>query len=646
MRIQNSFNDVLKNYMYRYTVLSAILILGVAIILYGVLYYGIFCETFDLFEAEVENTINNEIDNEIRQLQFHFSEITNQTNLLGQTYSELFNNYDKYDVVNFGAKFDIHKNGVFYKLEDDGGSSLYYSSITPLNDYVVEKALKTEWTDPIMKHLVDENELIVQAYFNSFDNMNRMYPFVEDVPLAFGPYQDIQSFQFYYLADEKHNPEREVVWTLPYLDPAGQGWIISCLYPVYRNDFLEGVVGLDITLKQLIDYSLSENAFRDVAVMLVAGTGDIIAMNEGAEVILGLQEVEDNDYGIITSNIMKPSEYNIYSSDVSRLDRDLIAVIESKEISDSFEYVIHEGIIDQTNWRLIGLSEENYVHMRLSGIYKKVIKNLLIIILIMMFMFLMLLLLYRKHIKNVANRVAIPLESITKQTKLYGINGEYTSIEISGIREIDELNKGISLMTKEIKEREISLLEAQIEHQKAEKTIEVYYKDAITDNLTQLYNRRKIDDVLDSEVKRGKRYKKTFSVILLDIDYFKEINDKYGHQTGDEVLKGVAEVLKATVRESDLVSRWGGDEFLIITIEADISKAVTIAEKIRLELESSVLYHDIIVTTSIGVADFDFRYDDARSIIRKADLALYEAKNRGKNNVVSIKKNGDHHEYT
>lgn len=261
-------------------------------------------------------------------------------------------------------------------------------------------------------------------------------------------------------------------------------------------------------------------------------------------------------------------------------------------------------------------------------------------------MFLMLLLLYRKHIKNVANRVAIPLESITKQTKLYGINGEYTSIEISGIREIDELNKGISLMTKEIKEREISLLEAQIEHQKAEKTIEVYYKDAITDNLTQLYNRRKIDDVLDSEVKRGKRYKKTFSVILLDIDYFKEINDKYGHQTGDEVLKGVAEVLKATVRESDLVSRWGGDEFLIITIEADISKAVTIAEKIRLELESSVLYHDIIVTTSIGVADFDFRYDDARSIIRKADLALYEAKNRGKNNVVSIKKNGDHHEYT
>ncbi|MCH4888481.1 diguanylate cyclase [Acidaminobacter sp. JC074] len=645
MKIQTKFKDVLRDFIYRYTILSAILILGFAVMLYGVLYYGVFQETFDLFETEVKENINDEIKNEIRQMSFHFDDLASQTRLLGQAYSDVFNQYDKYDYVHFKALFDIHENGVFYKTENDGGSSLYYSAITPLTDYAVEKALKTEWTGPVMKHIVDENELIVQSYFNTFDNMNRIYPFLEDVATVFGPFQDIQTYQFYYLADKDHNPNRETVWTLPYLDPAGQGWIISCLYPIYRDDFLEGVVGIDVTLKKLVEHSMSGNALGDVAVLLVDSSGEIIAMNEKAEIVVGLKEAHEENYGIVTSNIVKPSEFNVYSMAPSAIKENMIAVIESKPVSDNFNYVIHKGTIEQTNWQLIGLSEKDYVDKKLTTIYDEVLKNLLIIIICMILLFAFLLNLYRHRIKVVSDRVSIPLEYIIRQTKDYAVKGEYSSLSESGIKEIDDLNKGIYMMTKEIKEREVRLLEAQIEHQKAEKTIEAYYKDAITDELTQLYNRRKIDDVIDSEVKRSRRYNKSFSVILLDIDYFKEINDEYGHQTGDEVLKSVAGILKANVRESDVVSRWGGDEFLIVTIETDIVVASSIAEKIRLELEGTVLYHNIVVTTSVGVADFDNRHDDARDIIRKADLALYEAKNRGKNNVVSIEKNGEHHEY-
>jgi len=156
---------------------------------------------------------------------------------------------------------------------------------------------------------------------------------------------------------------------------------------------------------------------------------------------------------------------------------------------------------------------------------------------------------------------------------------------------------------------------------------------SITDALTGLYNRLKLDDILFIEIEKYKRYKTKFSIIILDIDDFKSVNDIYGHDIGDNVLKKVSQVLKNTIRVTDVVGRWGGEEFVVICENTDIDSAYVAAEHIRRYIENTK--HDKVgkKTVSIGVAEFEDD-DTLSTIFKKADEALYEAKHSGKNRVV------------
>jgi diguanylate cyclase (GGDEF)-like protein len=130
---------------------------------------------------------------------------------------------------------------------------------------------------------------------------------------------------------------------------------------------------------------------------------------------------------------------------------------------------------------------------------------------------------------------------------------------------------------------------------------------------------------------------------ILDVDGFKEINDQYGHAKGDDVLVGVANILVKNVRGSDVVARWGGDEFVILVVEADAEDALRVAEKIRQSVREYYL-DQLDITASIGLVEVDIDLDDARSLIKKADAALYQAKRNGKNCVVIYKEIGGNDE--
>ena len=154
----------------------------------------------------------------------------------------------------------------------------------------------------------------------------------------------------------------------------------------------------------------------------------------------------------------------------------------------------------------------------------------------------------------------------------------------------------------------------------------------VTDKLTGLYNRHKLDDTLISELMRFKRYKTPLSIIIMDIDFFKSVNDTYGHQVGDEVLKNVAHLSKNALRSSDILGRWGGEEFLIICPETDLDSTYILAEKLRSILESHEFVNVGNITASFGVttATIGASGDD---LIAQADDALYKAKSKGRNGV-------------
>lgn len=172
------------------------------------------------------------------------------------------------------------------------------------------------------------------------------------------------------------------------------------------------------------------------------------------------------------------------------------------------------------------------------------------------------------------------------------------------------------------------------------KDFEYTYKLATTDGLTTLHNHRFFQERMANNVERCLRYKSHFSLILIDIDFFKKFNDTYGHQAGDAVLRQVAETLKTAVRGSDLVARYGGEEMAIVLDNADIEEAILKANKIctaisekQFNLSETV---SVSVTISLGVACFPQHGETATALIEFADQGLYRAKESGRNKVGSL----------
>ncbi|MFW6322639.1 MAG: diguanylate cyclase [Guyparkeria sp.] len=156
---------------------------------------------------------------------------------------------------------------------------------------------------------------------------------------------------------------------------------------------------------------------------------------------------------------------------------------------------------------------------------------------------------------------------------------------------------------------------------------------AVTDKLTGVYNRHRLDQVLEEETRRAHRYGEGFGVLILDIDHFKQINDRFGHRSGDTVLREFTDVLRRTCRQTDVLGRWGGEEFLVISAHADRTTLHAFAERLRASVEAQAFSDVERVTTSVGASLFRAG-DTSDTLIKRADDALYEAKRLGRNIVV------------
>lgn len=164
-----------------------------------------------------------------------------------------------------------------------------------------------------------------------------------------------------------------------------------------------------------------------------------------------------------------------------------------------------------------------------------------------------------------------------------------------------------------------------------------FEKQAQQDMLTRLPNRRGIQQFIEFESARARRQKKPLTLILCDIDRFKRVNDQYGHDGGDVVLKHVSDLFKASIREQDGVARWGGEEFLFVLPDTEESNAVVLAEKVRETLATSpvdIQQKNVVITASFGVAQIDFEQGLDKALTL-ADKALYKAKEKGRNKVLS-----------
>jgi two-component system, cell cycle response regulator len=159
---------------------------------------------------------------------------------------------------------------------------------------------------------------------------------------------------------------------------------------------------------------------------------------------------------------------------------------------------------------------------------------------------------------------------------------------------------------------------------------------AMKDSMTGLFNHALLMDLFQKEYAKAERNNDPLSFVMLDIDFFKKVNDTYGHKAGDHVLRGIASILNLTVRQSDMVGRYGGDEFGLILPGISSEHALQLCERLRKSVEEHIFHLDtvVMITVSIGVCNRSLEFTEYKEMIRMADKMLYEAKAKGRNRVI------------
>jgi len=212
-----------------------------------------------------------------------------------------------------------------------------------------------------------------------------------------------------------------------------------------------------------------------------------------------------------------------------------------------------------------------------------------------------------------------PISALLEGAEALRLGQASAPIRVKTGTELDQLAELFNSMAGSVREREEHLRES-----------------ASRDSLTKLYNHGRFEEFLDLEIRRRRRADELVSLVMLDIDHFKQINDRYGHLAGDEVLRGIAEILVDTVRGGDIVARYGGEEFAIILDAASEEEVVSFCERVRTLVESASFIEAgeaVAVTASLGWTRCPARGNENSDIVRRADRALYDAKNAGRNRV-------------
>lgn len=283
----------------------------------------------------------------------------------------------------------------------------------------------------------------------------------------------------------------------------------------------------------------------------------------------------------------------------------------------------------------IEMKFSNREHEEMISRSRDITINISIITLVLLALFIFYLKLEFRHLKRLTNDV------LTYDPKL----NNFPLKSLEGTDEVSLIHNAIISMVKKISvytdllDRNNVLLEEKV----AQRTLELEKSNrelsllASVDYLSKLYNRRHFTQTAEAILEMSKRNNTKVSIIMIDIDNFKSINDAYGHETGDEVIVSFSSIIKESIRKSDVACRFGGEEFIVLFPDTDVDGAFSIAEKIRKEAESRKVYlshnQELNYTVSVGVSEVDMEKDrNMEASIHRADSAMYRAKNGGRNN--------------
>ena len=410
-------------------------------------------------EHDVTQTANREAVGINRQLEG----IARATKFLQQHTTQVMSGSKSFERDD-PSRFAYSKEGAFYTVRDNGGAAVFYSGYVPVGEAERQKAYLSAGLDQAYIGIKQAFPLIVQVYYNTHDSMNRIYPYFE-VLSQYPQRMNIPSYNFYYEADAQHNPQRKVVWTDVYVDPAGQGWMTSSIVPVYKGDSLEGVVGLDITvgsiIRDVLDLKIPWNGYG----MLVSRNGTIIALPKAGEADWGIKEFTKHEYAVaIKQDTFKPASFNIFERDqksaLSKALRKNASGTLHTELNG--KRIVSWATIPETGWKLLISVPENEVYApslslasRLNSLAWLMVGGMLV------FYLLFFTLLYRRA-RQMSEFISHPLESIDHMVESVAAGNYQQTPPDFSVAELNRTAQGIVQMGQHIeaasKSREVAEL--------------------------------------------------------------------------------------------------------------------------------------------------------------------------------------------
>lgn len=369
------------------------------------------------------------------------------------------------------------------------------------------------------------------------------------------------------------------------------------------------------SLEHLLNHFIKIKLPYKGKILIINNLGEILFIDENIKELL---DIHTNKSNILNHQNLKIVNY--FKEIMKEKNLNKILLNEKK-------YLLFSKRIQMNSLYVVAFIDENNILNKINDLEEYYEKLAYIVIFSVLIFYIMFFFYLSFKAKDFVDRINEPLLNIIEFTKNLGIKKDIKNLESCGIFEIDRLSSNFNNMIIELDMRTNRLI--------LEETKRIYQeKLANTDPLTGAYNRRYLNEFSYEYLKIVKRENKDLSLLLLDLDDFKNINDTFGHEIGDIVIKQLVEISKSSIRESDLIIRFGGDEFIILLPNTNIQSARFVANKIINKITEYNKNKEFNFSISVGISDYQIGDNSIDNIILRADKSLYKAKKIGKNCVV------------
>ncbi|MDM8533845.1 diguanylate cyclase [Clostridiaceae bacterium HSG29] len=404
-------------------------------------------------------------------------------------------------------------------------------------------------------------------------------------------------------------------------DESVEGYVLGIVVPVYDKGEIIGILKANINIIDVLNQSLTdyESLYKTLKVSVARSSGLIVASK-------GVESLQENVSEEISLLLQHKTATNFENETTLGRINPISITFDNKniEFGGSNESIDHSSGNQGESWHLLVFVEKKEIFDGLNDIIRKNIMFISFILVTLVSISIILI----THITR-------PIEQIIKDVNIIGTGNLGHQADIKSNNEIGILAKTINNMSTHLKVLMISKEKLEVEVKKRLETEKQLIKSNNTDDLTGIYNRKYFNQKIEEAINQTNRYKDENSIVMLDIDYFKKINDIYGHSEGDKVLIKIARKIETLVRKVDTFARWGGDEFIILLSRIDSKEANIIVERIRESVMELDYGKEERITISVGVTTFK-ENDSVDSLFTRADKALYKAKETGRNKIVKI----------